>query len=60
MPVSQVLGTYTGSWTNQTFGSTGSAVIQILDIARSAVGEDLKVGIVTDERIALGSPAGAG
>lgn len=28
------------------------AIVQILDIARKAVGEDLKVGIVTDEKIA--------
>lgn len=28
------------------------AIVRILDMAKSAVGEDLKVGIVTDERIA--------
>jgi biopolymer transport protein ExbD len=28
------------------------AIVKILDIARKAVGEDLKVGIVTDEKIA--------
>ncbi len=30
-------------------------VMRIIDIARSAVGEDLKLGIVTDEQIAMGS-----
>jgi len=28
-------------------------IVQILDIARSLVGEDLKIGIVSDERVAL-------
>ena len=28
-------------------------IMKILDIARTAVGEDLKVGIVTDERLAI-------
>ena len=30
-------------------------VVQILDIARSLAGEDLKVGIVSDEKVALAS-----
>jgi biopolymer transport protein ExbD len=31
-------------------------VIRILDVARSGAGEDLKIGIVTDERLAFASP----
>jgi biopolymer transport protein ExbD len=31
------------------------AIIQILDMARAGAGEDLKIGIVTDERLALPS-----
>jgi biopolymer transport protein TolR len=31
------------------------AVVQILDLARSGAGEDLKVAIVTDEKIATGA-----
>ncbi len=34
-------------------------VIQILDIAKNAVGEDLKVAIVKDEKFALPAPAGS-
>ena len=30
------------------------AVVQIVDMAKSAVGEDLKIGIVTDEKLAIG------
>lgn len=33
-------------------------VVQILDIARSGAGEDLKIGIVTDEKLALGTAPG--
>lgn len=33
-------------------------IMQILDIARSGAGEDLKVGIVTDERLARPTSAG--
>jgi biopolymer transport protein TolR len=33
------------------------AVVQIVDLAKSAVGEDLKIGIVTDEKLAMGGPA---
>ena len=33
-------------------------VVQILDLARSGVGDDLKIGIVTDEKLALGTAAG--
>src|SRR5207249_936964 len=33
------------------------AIVQILDIARSGAGEDLKIGIVTDEKLALPGPA---
>jgi len=33
-------------------------VVQILDVARSGVGEHLKVGIVSDERVALSSIEG--
>ena len=29
-------------------------VVQILDMARSGAGEDLKIGIVTDEKLAMG------
>jgi hypothetical protein len=29
-------------------------VMRIVDICRTAAGEDLKLGIVTDERIAMG------
>lgn len=32
-------------------------IVQILDIARSGAGEDLKIGIVTDEKLALGTVA---
>ena len=34
------------------------AVVQIVDLAKSGVGEDLKIGIVTDERLAMGTGAG--
>ena len=44
VPVSQVLGTYTGSWTNQTFGSTGSAGIQILDTAAGVITVSAQLG----------------
>ena len=30
-------------------------IVQILDVARSGAGEDLKIGIVSDERVALSS-----
>ena len=30
------------------------AIVRIVDIAKEGVGEDLKIGIVTDERLALG------
>ncbi len=33
-------------------------VVQILDVAKSGVGEDLKVGIVSDEKVALSSAQG--
>jgi biopolymer transport protein ExbD len=29
------------------------AIVQILDLAKTELGEDLKIGIVTDERLAL-------
>ncbi len=35
-------------------------VMRILDIARAGGGEDLKIGIVTDERLAMGETLGAG
>jgi biopolymer transport protein ExbD len=34
-------------------------IVQILDMARSGAGEDLKVGIVSDERVALSSSQAA-
>ena len=33
------------------------AVVQIVDIAKSGVGEDLRIGIVTDEKLATATPA---
>jgi len=35
------------------------SVVQILDIARSGGGQDLKVGIVSDERVALAASQGS-
>lgn len=35
-------------------------IMRILDVARSGGGEDLKIGIVTDERLAMGEVAAAG
>ena len=31
-------------------------VVQILDVARAGAGEDIKIGIITDERLALPTP----
>jgi len=33
------------------------AVVQIVDIAKSGVGDDLRIGIVTDEKLATAAPA---
>jgi biopolymer transport protein TolR len=33
------------------------AVVQIVDIAKSGVGDDLRIGIVTDEKLATATPA---
>jgi hypothetical protein len=36
-PIGPLLGTYTGSWTNQTFGSTGPATITVTDTAAGVI-----------------------
>ena len=36
------------------------AVIRIVDVAKSKAGDDLRIGIVTDEKLATGAAAGAG
>lgn len=33
-------------------------VVQIIDLARSGAGGDLRLGVVTDEKLALGTPGG--
>lgn len=43
-PVRGLLGNWTGSWTNQTFGSTGSAVFSLTDKSPGVIGITVDLG----------------